>query len=174
MMDKKIVLAVCGSVAAIETPKIARELRRKGFEIECVMSEAAQRIIHPDVMEWASKNRVITELSGRVEHVSLCGIDGEASLLLVCPCTSNTLSKIACGIEDTPVTTMAATALGSGTPIVMVPAMHLAMYQNPFVKENKKKLLDKGVHIIEPECRESKAKIAGMGKIIKKTVDVIK
>jgi len=173
-MGKKIVLAVCGSVAAIETPKISRELRRKGFEVECIMSEAAQRIIHPDVMEWASGNKVITELSGRVEHVSLCGIDGEASLLLVCPCTSNTISKTACGIEDTPVTTMTATALGSGTPIVMVPAMHLAMYQNPFVKENTKRLLNKGVHIIEPKIEESKAKIADMEKIIKKTVDVIR
>ncbi|OYT53417.1 MAG: hypothetical protein B6U72_05545 [Candidatus Altiarchaeales archaeon ex4484_2] len=173
-MNKKIVLAVCGSVAAIETPKIARELGREGFDVECVMSEAAQRIIHPDVMEWASGNKVITELTGQVEHVSLCGIDGEASLLLVCPCTSNTLSKTACGIGDNPVTTMAATALGSGIPIVMVPAMHLAMYQNPFVEENIKKLIKEGVHIIEPECRESKAKIAGMEKIIKKTCDIIK
>ncbi|MEA1925310.1 MAG: flavoprotein [Candidatus Altiarchaeota archaeon] len=174
MMNKKIVLAVCGSVAAIETPKIARELRRKGYDIECVMSEAAQKIIHPNVMEWASGNKVITEITGRVEHVSLCGIDGEAALLLVCPCTSNTISKTACGIEDTPVTTMAATALGSGTPIVMVPAMHLAMYQNPFVKENIKKLLDKGIHMIEPECEESKAKIADKEKIIKKSVDVMR
>ncbi len=173
-MNKKIVLAVCGSVAAIEAPKIARELGRRGFDVECVMSEAAQRVIYPDVMEWATGNKVITELTGGLEHVNLCGIDGKASLLLVYPCTSNTLSKTACGIEDTPVTTMTATALGSGIPIVMAPAMHLAMYRNPFVEENVRKLLDEGVHIIEPECRGSKARIAGIQETIKKTCDLVK
>lgn len=163
---KKIVLGVCGSVAAIESPKIARELVRKGFDVECVMSKAAKKIIHPDVLEWASGNRVVTKLTGDVEHVRLCGVDGEASLLLICPATANTISKIACGIDDTPITSFATTAIGSGIPVVIVPAMHLSMYQNPFVAANIKRMKDNGIRIIEPRIEENKAKMAGIDTIL--------
>jgi len=94
MKNKTIVLAVCGSVAATETPKLARELRRHGLDVSCVMSEAAKKIINPNVLEWASEKEVITEITGKTEHVRLCGAGGEADLLLICPATSNTISKI--------------------------------------------------------------------------------
>jgi len=164
---KKIVLAVCGSVAAIEVPKLVRELIRKGYDVECVMSDSAKRILHPNVLEWASQNRVITEITGMVEHVRLCGVNGEASLLLICPSTSNTISKIACGIDDTTVTTFATTAIGSGIPIIIVPAMHSSMYRSPFIIENIKKLKEKGIHFIEPKFDEDKAKLADIDKIIR-------
>lgn len=170
---KKIVLAVCGSVAAIETPKVARELIRKGVAVECVMSKAAKRIIHPDILEWATGHKAITRLTGGVEHVRLCGIGGEASLLLICPATANTLSKIACGIDDTTVTTFASTALGSGKTVVVVPAMHEAMYKNPFVAANIKRLKDNGIKIIEPRFAENKAKLADPEKIVAEVMEWI-
>ncbi len=173
MKECKIVLAVCGSVAAIEAPKIARELIRKNCEVECVMSDAAQKIIHPNVLEWASQNKVITEITGAIEHVRLCGIGGEASLLLISPCTSNTISKIASGIDDSTVTTFAATALGSGIPILIAPAMHLSMYKNPFVVGNIKKLKDKGIHFIDPKCDKTKAKIADVEAVVKDVCKII-
>lgn len=173
-MKKKIVLGICGSVAAVETVKIIRELKRNGIEVECVMSNAAKKILHPYVLEWASGNPVIEKISGKVEHVRLCGLNGEASLLLICPCTSNTISKIANGIDDTPVTTFAATALGSGIPIVIAPAMHYSMYNNPFVKENIKKLEKAGVKIIKPKIEEGKAKLPEKEEITTALVDTIK
>ncbi|MBN2013545.1 MAG: hypothetical protein JW778_00045 [Candidatus Altiarchaeota archaeon] len=163
---KKIVLGVCGSVAAIESPKVARELVKKGFGVECVMSKAAKKIIHPDILEWASGNRVITRLTGEVEHVRLCGVDGEASLLLICPATANTISKIACGIDDTPVTTLATTAIGSGIPVTIVPAMHLSMYKNPFVSANIKRLKENGIRVMEPRIEENKAKMASVDEVV--------
>jgi len=160
-----VVLGVCGSVAAIEAPKLARELIRRGISVKCVMSNSATGIIHPNVMEWATGQEVITEITGGVEHVRLCGVDGEASLLLICPATANTISKIASGIDDTPVTTFATTALGSGIPIIIVPAMHSSMYKNPFVVENLKKLKKNKIKIIEPRFEENKAKLADVKKI---------
>jgi len=169
----KIVLAVCGSVAAVRVAELIREFARRGVSVECVMSEASKKIIHPNVLEWASGSKVICEISGAVEHVRLCGVEGEADLLLVCPATSNTISKIACGIDDTPVTTFAVTALGSGLSLVIVPAMHVSMYYNPFVVENIKKLKAAGVTFIDPEVEENKAKLAENDVIIEKVLEVL-
>lgn len=166
MKAKKIVIGVCGSVAAVEVPRLVRKLIREGVEVECVMSDAARKIIHPNVLEWASGNEVVTKITGRVEHVRLCGMAGEAQLLLICPATSNTISKIAYGIDDTPVTTFASTALGSGMKIILTPAMHYSMYKNPFVTEAMERLKRNGVSIIKSRVEENKAKLPGIDEIV--------
>lgn len=171
-MENKVVVGVCGSVAAIETPKVVRELQRRGIDVECVMTESARKIINENVLEWASNNKVITELTGGVEHVRLCGVGGEASLLLIYPATANTISKIANGIDDTPVTTFATTALGSGIPIIIAPAMHISIYKNPFVTENIKKLKDTGIIFVEPRIEEKKAKLADIKSIVNTVIKI--
>jgi len=163
---KKIVLAVCGSVAAVRTVELVREFRRRELDVEVVMTKAAQLIVAPDALQWASERPVVTGLSGGVEYLKSCGVGGDASLLLVCPATANTISKIACGIDDTIVTTYASTALGSGMPLVVVPAMHISLYENPFVKENLKKLVGAGVHVMEPKKEEGIAKLLDKEKIV--------
>jgi len=158
---KKVVLCITGSVAAARCPELARALMRQGAEVHCVMSESAQKLIGKDLLHWATGNPVITELTGETEHITYCGDHEEkASLLLVMPSTANTISKIARGIDDTPVTTFASTALGSKTPIVIVPAMHYSLYANPFVSENLEKLERAGVSIVPPRLEGGKAKIA--------------
>lgn len=165
LAGKKIVLGITGSIAAVEAVKLARELVRRGAEVHAVMSEAACKIIHPYAMEFATDNRVITEITGRIEHVELLGVDGEADLLLIAPTTANTIAKIAAGIDDTPVTTMATTALGSGKPVMIAPAMHESMINNPAIAAAMKKLEESGVEFIEPRYEENKAKFAEIEKI---------
>lgn len=155
---KKIVLGVTGSIAAVETVKLARELRRRGAEVIAVMSKAARKIVHPYALEFATQNKVVTEITGKVEHVKYLGLEGYADLYLIAPSTANTISKIANGIDDTTVTTMATAALGSKKPIVIVPAMHGGMYENKAVKENLKKLEELGIEIVSPKFEENKAK----------------
>ena len=162
----KIVFGVTGSVAAVKVPELIRELIRRGHDIECVMSKAAQGLITPDLLHWASGVPVICSITGGIEHVRLLGEQGEADLLVICPATSNTISKIASGIDDTSVTTMAATALGSSTKIIIVPAMHVSMYNNPYVKANIEALKSAGVIIVDPRIEEQKAKIADDEQII--------
>ncbi len=163
---KTIVLGITGSIAAVRCVELARELRRHGANVYAVMTQAAQKIIHPEAMRYATGNPVITEITGGVEHVEFCGIGGKASLLLIAPCTANTVGKIAHGIDDTPVTTFATTAFGSGIPIMIVPAMHESMYDHPIVIENIGKLTELGVEFINPILEEGAAKIASNEEIV--------
>ena len=98
LKDMKIVLCITGSVAAIKSPEIARELMRLGAEVYTVMTPMAQKIIHPYMMEWSTGNPVVTELTGEIEHVTLGGDhDEKADLILVAPSTANTIGKAAQG-----------------------------------------------------------------------------
>lgn len=164
---KRIALGVTGSIAAVECVRLVRELIRNGAEVFPVMSPSACKIIHPDALWFASGNRPVTELTGEAEHVSLCGkVPDRVDLLLIAPCTSNTISKIALGIDDTPVTTFAATALGSGIPVMIAPAMHESMYNHPAVKENIERAKALGVQFIPPRIEENKAKMASVEEIV--------
>lgn len=166
LAGKTIVVAVTGSIAAVRVVDLIRDLIRRGAAVHCVMSSAAEQIIHPYALEYASSNPVIREITGNVEHVHFCGVGGEADLLLVAPATANTIGKMACGIDDTPVTTFATTALGSGKSVAVVPAMHEAMYRHPAVIKNIESLRGMGVFLIDPHIEEGKAKIADNAAIV--------
>ena len=161
-----MVLAVTGSIAAVETVKLAHALRRRGATVQAVMTAAAAGIVHPDALTYATGRPAITRITGLVEHVLYCGEGGAADLLLIAPCTANTIGKIASGIDDTPVTTFATTALGRGMPVVVVPAMHESMYRHPGVAENLRRLRSWGTDIVDPKVEEGKAKIADTDVIV--------
>ena len=167
LLNKKIILAVTGSISAVETVKIARELIRHGADVIPVMTHAATKIIHPDALWFATGKRPIIELTGEVEHVSYCGrVKDSADSLLISPCTSNTISKIAHGIDDNPVTTFATTAIGSNIPILIVPSMHLSMYGHKIVQENIKICKKIGIKFVEPDIVGNKAKLASTDVIV--------
>jgi len=167
LAGKKIVLGVTGSIAAVETVKLARELIRHGAEVQAVMSEAAQTIIHPYALQYATGRDVIVKITGDVEHVAFCGKRAEAyDLLLIAPCTANTIGKMAAGIDDTVVTTFATTAIGSKLPVLVVPAMHGSMLEHPFVTENIRKLKDTGVRFVMPVSAEGAAKFPDNALIV--------
>ena len=170
LKGRKIVLCTTGSIAVVETVKLIRELIRNGADVFVVMSKSAQKIIHPYALQFASGNDVITEITGAVEHVQFCGeVRNRADLLLIAPCTANTISKIINGIDDTTVTTFATTAFPN-IPIMIVPAMHGSMYRNTIILSNIKKLKALGVEFIEPIFEEGKAKIAGNQEIVEKVI----
>ncbi len=165
-MKPLIVLGVCGSIAAVRAFDLCRELRREGLEVQVVMSESARGIITEEAMEFASGRKIITRLGGRIEHVKFFGRKGKAKLLLIAPATANTISKIAMGIDDTPLTTFATIAIGSKRPVLLAPAMHEPMYEHPIVLENLRKLEARGVRVISPLLEEGKAKLADIRKIV--------
>lgn len=165
---RRIVLAVAGSIAAVKAVELARELARHGATVVPVMSDAATRILHPDALEFATGLRPITRLTGAVEHVALLGkVDGRADLLLVAPATGNTVAKMALGIDDGPVTTMATVAFGSGVPVVVAPAMHEVMLDQPILADHRRTLVERlGVTWVEPTREENKAKLADVDAIV--------
>ncbi len=158
----KIILCITGSIAATEDLKLVHELQRHGYEVECFMTEAAAEIITPLSMEFATKNRVVTKITGYVEHVT----NAQADLILVAPATANTISKFAHKIADTTVTTLLLTASGYDTPILIVPSMHISMYKA--IEENIKKVKEDNEHVyfMEPNESERKAKFPSRHDIV--------
>jgi len=164
-----VVLGVSGSIAAVKTVELAHELRRQGASVRAVMTDSATGIIHPWALAFATDNDVVTEITGSVEHVELCGRSGWGDVLLLAPATANTVGKIAGAIDDTPVTTCATTALGADVPVVVAPAMHEPMYDHPGVLDAIDRVESWGVEFVDPRIEEEKAKIATEEAIVTAT-----
>ena len=169
---KKIVLCVTGSVAAYRAIDLARLLMKHSADVHAVMTEStASMLLNPEIMKWATGNDVVTKLTGNLEHIILADY-GMSDLIIVYPCTANTLGKVAAGIDDTPVTSILSVALGSKIPIIVAPAMHEAMYENIFVQQNVSKLKEHMV-FIEPRVEGGKAKVADPEHILNATISVL-
>jgi len=164
-----VVLGVTGSIAAVKTVELAHELRRQGATVRAVVTDSASGIVHPWAVEFATDGEVVTELTGAVEHVELCGVDGWGDVLLIAPATANTVGKIAGAIDDSPVTTCATTALGADLPVVVAPAMHEPMYDHPGVLDAIDRVESWGVDFVAPRLEEGKAKIASEDAIVAAT-----
>lgn len=166
LSEKKIVLCITGSVAAYRAIDLARMLMRHGADVYSVMSHMAEStLLSSDMMKWATGNNVVTKLTGNLEHIFLADYN-MSDMIIVYPCTANTLSKIANGIDDTPVTSVLSVALGSKIPIIIAPAMHESMYNNYFVKENIQRLKAQGIEILDPSISEGKAKIVQPEQVV--------
>ncbi len=158
LTGKKIVLCITGSVAAYKAIELARLFMRHGANVTCVASKAATDLIKPSYFKWATGNEVITKLTGNLEHIKVADYKN-SDLIVVYPCTANTLGKLANGIDDTPIATVLSVGFGSKIPIVISLAMHQSMYENPSVIKNIAFLEDK-VDFIAPQFVEGKAKAA--------------
>jgi phosphopantothenoylcysteine decarboxylase/phosphopantothenate--cysteine ligase len=158
LTGKKIVLCVSGSVAAYKAIELARLFMRHGADVSCFASKAATNLIKPSYFKWATGNEVITQLTGDLEHIKVADYK-RSDLIVVYPCTANTLGKLANGIDDTPISTVLSVGLGSKIPIVIALAMHEAMYENPAVTKNIE-FLKKKIDFIAPSFVEGKAKAA--------------
>ena len=161
-----VALGVTGSIAAVKVVELAHELRRRGADVRGVLTESAQGIVHPWALEFATGHEPVTEITGAVEHVDLCGREGWADVLLIAPCTANTVGKIAGAIDDSPVTTTATTAIGADVPVVIAPAMHEPMYDHQGVLDAIDTVESWGVDFVDPRIEEGKAKIATEAAIV--------
>ncbi|MDQ3999018.1 MAG: bifunctional phosphopantothenoylcysteine decarboxylase/phosphopantothenate--cysteine ligase CoaBC [Thermoproteota archaeon] len=169
---KKIVLCITGSVAAYRAIDLARLLMKHNADVHAVMTESTtSMLLNPEIMKWATGNDVVTRLTGNLEHIILADY-GMSDLIIVYPCTANTLGKVAAGIDDTPVTSILSVALGSKIPIIVAPAMHEAMYENIFVQQNVSKLKEHMVSI-EPKIEGGKAKVADPEHMLNATISIL-
>jgi phosphopantothenoylcysteine decarboxylase/phosphopantothenate--cysteine ligase len=168
LAGKKIILCISGSVAAYKAIELARLFMRHGADVTCVASKAATDLIKPSYFKWATGNQVITKLTGDLEHIKVADYK-QSDLIVVYPCTANTLGKLANGIDDTPISTVLSVGLGSKIPIIIGLAMHQAMYENPAVMKNIEFLRNK-VDFISPNFVEGKAKAAEPEEILEKAL----
>ncbi len=163
---KTIVLGVTGSIAAVKTVELARELIRHSAEVIPAMTRDAGKIIGEQALEYATGKKPITEITGMVENVTLLGGKGNADLLLIAPCTANIIGKISQGIADDTISTMAMTAIGAEKKVIIAPSMHAPMWENPIFKENLEKLEKNGVIILQPRIVENVAKFPSKKEIV--------
>lgn len=163
LAGRRIALCVTGSAAAVEAPRLARELMRHGAEVTAYMSSAATEIIHPNAMEFATGREVVLRLTGRLEHLA------DYDLAVVAPATASTLGKLAHGIGDTPVTAL----LLKLRRVLIAPAMEQGMYENPVVRANLEKLRELGCGFVEPRIEEGKAKLASVEEIAEAAISML-
>ena len=175
LKDKKIIVGITGGIAAYKSCSLINKLIANGAEVKVVMTDAAKMFVGPVTFQALTNNQVYDDLwkpvsQDSVEHIQLAHWP---DLIVISPITANTLGKIANGIADNLLTTIVMASFPK-TNIVMAPAMNTYMWENPFVQENLKKLLEtKKYHIVEPRsgilaCRdEGKGKIAENEEIIK-------
>ena len=170
LKDKKIVLCVCGSVAAYKAIDFARLLMRHGANVVPVISNSATMLLHPNYLKWATGNEVVIKLTADMEHIKLADFK-KSDLIILYPCTANTIGKFANGIDDTSITSILSVGLGAKIPIFIAPAMHEAMYYNQLVIENILKLKKLGVIFLDPEIIEGKAKILQPDQALKSVLE---
>lgn len=150
LQGKRIALLICGGIAAMKAPLIARALRKQGAQVTAFVSQEALRYVTADALAWSTDQPVIQQLSARAEHLG-DGVVYDAYLLL--PATYNTLNKFATGIADSLLTTVLASALGrlsrQQTAILVAPTMHGSMH-TPILEESLRRLQNWGVRVIPP------------------------
>lgn len=166
LKGKRIVIAVTASISIYRVPDIIRDLRREGADVIAGMSKEACSMVNPEIFRWATGNEVVTEITGKIEHVSLFEKRASDTLLLVLPASYNVIGKAASGISDDVPSLFFSFALGNGNPIVMSPVMHEGMMVNPVNSGNLDKLRKFGVSVVPPMMESDKAKISDSGKVI--------
>ena len=166
LSGKTIVLGITGSIAAVDSFHLIRELVRHGAKVVPVMTPEATRLVTPEALEFAAGVPPVVEIGGQCEHILHFGDHSGADLFMIYPCTADTISKMACGIADTSVTTFASVALGGDVPVAIAPAMHGNMFSNPAVSRNLETLKSWGVHVIGPHDQDNRARVASVGEVV--------
>ena len=152
VITKRVILAVSGSISAYKAADLTSRLKKKGYDVHVIMTEAAQAFITPLTLQVLSKNPVHTDvmqekLAERINHIDL---GKEADLFIVVPASANTIAKLAHGMADN-MLTATALALPSTTPKLIAPAMNTKMYENPLTKRNLNTLHQLGYQEILPK-----------------------
>lgn len=162
---KKILLGVCGSIAAYKSTFLVRLLVKAGCEVRVVMSQSAKSFITPLTLSTLSKYPVVSsfEKNEQGEWENHVELGMWADLFLIAPVTANTLSKFANGACDN---LLSAVYLSAKCPVVLAPAMDLDMYQHPSTRANLERLRSFGNRIIDAEHGELASGLVGEGRMM--------
>ena len=166
MSQRNVVLGVTGSIAAYKAADLASRLTQAGVSVHTVMTESATKLVTPATFRALTGRAVATEMFDlsspfSIEHVSLAEI---ADVLVIAPATANVLAKMACGIADDLVSSLALAACGE-CPILVAPAMNTRMWNAPPTQANMKLLRSWGVQVIGPGKGFLACRATGPGRL---------
>ncbi|HXG52132.1 MAG TPA: bifunctional phosphopantothenoylcysteine decarboxylase/phosphopantothenate--cysteine ligase CoaBC [candidate division Zixibacteria bacterium] len=144
-----IVVGVTGGIACYKAVELVRLLVAGGFAVQVIMSRGARNFVAPLTFQTLSGRPVATETfsltqESEIGHIRLAD---SADLLIIAPATANVIGKLAWGIADDLLTTV---AMATRAPILIAPAMNVHMYANPVLQENLNRLRQLGYHVMEP------------------------
>lgn len=162
LAQKKILIAVTGSIAAYKIPLLVRGLSKEGAEVKLIMTPAAEDFVSRLTLATLSKNPVLSRLFDEDAWANHVALGRWADALLVAPLSCNTLSKMAHGACDNLVL---ATYLSATCPVVAAPAMDEDMWHHPATKANLKAIAAHGCAIIPVEHGELASGLVGDGRM---------
>ncbi|OJV52061.1 MAG: phosphopantothenoylcysteine decarboxylase [Bacteroidetes bacterium 43-16] len=160
--NKKIILAVSASIAAYKTPELVRLLVKAGAEVQVLMTPAAADFVTPLSLATVSKKEVFANVSNHAQWNNHVHLGRWADVLLIAPCSANTLAKMANGLCDNIVQ---AVYLSATCPVLVAPAMDDDMWHHPATKANLATIQAYGNKVIAPEHGELASGIVGMGRM---------
>ena len=163
--NKRITLGVTGSIAAYKAADLASKLTQAGAEVDVILTGAAEKFVTPLTFQSVTGRRayVDNDLWGNEAHVLHVGLGHAADLLVIAPCTANTIAKLAHGQADTLLTV---TALAARSPLLIAPAMDGGMYDHPATQENIDTLKKRGATFIGPAEGHLASGLSGVGRLI--------
>src|SRR5512136_2125265 len=165
LTDKHIILGVTGSIAAYKAVELASKLTQQGALVDVILSKAAQEFVTPLTFQSVTGREAFTDadLWGGEAHVLHVGLGHKADLLVIAPCTANTMAKLAHGIADNLLTI---TALAAQCPILVAPAMDAGMYTHPATQESIRILTERGVYFAGPGQGRMASGLVGLGRML--------
>ncbi len=164
LLEKKILLIICGGISAYKSLEVIRSLKKRGAKVKTILTKSAKEFVTPLSVSSLSQEKVYDELfnaksEAEMDHISL---SRWSDVILVAPTTANTISKLSTGLSDDLASTV---ILASDKDIFLAPAMNVRMWEHPSTKENLKKLKSFGYKIIGPETGDMACGEFGEGKM---------
>ena len=164
--NRHIVVGICGGIAAFKAAGLVSQLRQRGADVHCIMTEHAAKLVTPITFGELSGNDVTVDMFANinkwdVEHIALAKL---ADLFVVAPATADIIGKVANGIADDMLST---TIMATKAKVLFVPSMNTNMYENPIVQENIEKLKKFGYEFVEPESGHLACNTTGKGRFPK-------
>jgi len=162
-----VVLGVTGGIAAVETVRLARALRREGADLLVIMTPSAQRIITPLAVRWASQAEVITDWDGDLTALN------NADAVLIAPATRDAMASHVHGLQHGPLMMALSVARSRNTPILFAPSMHLDLAKDPVTEELVAAVRAQGAHVAWGPMEEGKRKTPSVERLVAQTAHLV-
>jgi len=171
LKNKKILLIICGGIAAYKSLELIRLLKKNGSTVKTILTKNAKKFITPLSVVSLSQEKIYSNLfdfknEAEMDHISL---SRWSDVILIAPATANTISKLANGIADNLASTV---ILASNKKIFLAPAMNVRMWEHVSNKKNINKLIDFGYRIIGPEIGDMACGEYGQGKMTEPLITI--
>lgn len=163
LSGRTVVLGVSGSIAAYKAPDVVRRFRDQGAEVHCVMTASSGRFIGPLTLAVLSGHPVAQDAyDPKLWEMAHLDLAKKANLVVVAPCSANTLARFAQGLADDLLTQL---VLATKAPVLLAPAMHDTMWEHPLTQANVATLKKTGYHIVGPVKGKLADNQTGIGRL---------